>query len=355
MSQTSLTELAIVPGRMTPRERLLRALAGKEVDRVPVWFMRQAGRYLPEYRAIREEMSFEQRLASPTVAAEITLQPLRRFPLDAAIVFSDILVPLPAMGHAVRFEAGGPVVDDPVRTPGQVEALAPLRPERDAPFVGQALRQVRAQLPDHAVLGFAGAPFTLAAYLVEGRGSRDFAAVKGFAYQHPEAWRLLQDKLADAVADHLAFQVAAGADAVQLFDSWADILGPREYAELALPGVQRVVRRFKEASAAPLVFFARGSSHLLPLLGKTGADTYSVDWRVDLADVRRHYPGKSLQGNLDPTLLFAPPGTVRSETLRTLEQLGGQGHVFNLGHGILPRTPLESVQAMVEMVTTWTP
>ncbi|HEX2065800.1 MAG TPA: uroporphyrinogen decarboxylase [Candidatus Thermoplasmatota archaeon] len=355
MSTASLAAVAAAAGGMRPRERLLRALAGKEVDRVPVWFMRQAGRYLPEYRALREGLPFERRMADPTVAAEVTLQPLRRFPLDAAILFSDILAPLPAMGHAVRFEAGGPVVEDPVRTPAQAEGLRALRPERDLAFVGQALGQVRAALPDHAVLGFAGAPFTLASYLVEGRGSRDFAATKAFAYGHPEAWRLLTGKLADAVADHLAFQARAGADAVQLFDSWADILSPRDYAALALPGVQRAVRRFREQAAAPLLFFARGSSHLLPLLGRTGADAYSVDWRVDLSDVRRLHPGKALQGNLDPTLLLAPVGTVRAETARTLEQLGGDGHVFNLGHGILPQTPIEAVQAMVETVVAWRP
>lgn len=350
---TQQSAVAASPGRFTSRERMLRALAGKDVDRPPIWLMRQAGRYLPEYRAVAEEVPFEARLQDPELAAKITLQPLHRFPLDAAILFSDILVLLGHMGHPARFGTGGPRIDDPVRTPEQVEALRPPRPEEAFPYVADALRLVRAALPEHALLGFAGAPFTLAAYLVEGGGSKEFAETKRFAYRHPEAWETLLGTLADVAGDHLASQVRAGADAVQLFDTWAEVLAPREYEALALPGVQRAVRRFKEKANAPLIYFARGTPQLLPCLGLTGADAYSVDWRVDLADVRAHYPKKTLQGNLDPTLLFAPPERVAGETRRILDALHGEAHVFNLGHGILPLTPLESVQAMVEAVTSW--
>jgi uroporphyrinogen decarboxylase len=343
------------PGHFTGRERMLRALAGKEVDRPPIWFMRQAGRYLPEYRAIRQEVPFEARLQDPALATKITLQPLQRFPLDAAILFSDILVPFTALGHPARFGSEGPRLASPLRTPEQVEAIDPAPPEQAYPYVTQALRQVRAALPDQAVLGFAGAPFTLAAYLIEGGGSKEFVETKSFAYRHPEAWDALLGKLADVVGDHLASQAAAGADAVQLFDTWAELLGPDEYERLALPWVQRAIKRCKDASSTPTIFFARGTAHLLPLLGATGADAYSVDWRVALPAVRDHYPGKPLQGNLDPTLLFAPPQVVARQTRRVLDSLRGEAHVFNLGHGILPTTPLESVYAMVEAVTSWKP
>lgn len=347
--------VALRAGSLTGRGRMLRALAGKEVDRPPIWFMRQAGRYLPEYRAIREEVPFEARLQDPALAAKITLQPLQRFPLDAAILFSDILVPFSALGHPARFGAEGPTVADPVRTPEQVDAMEAAPPGKAYPYVAEALRLVRGALPEHAVLGFAGAPFTLAAYLIEGGGSKEFAATKRFAYRHPDAWNALLGKLSDVVGDHLASQARAGADAVQLFDTWAEVLGPDEYELLALPWVQRAIRRSKQDSNTPTIYFARGTPHLLPFLGATGADAFSVDWRVALADVRARYPGKPLQGNLDPTLLFAPPETVTQQTRRILDSLRGEGHVFNLGHGILPDTPLESVQAMVEAVTSWTP
>ncbi len=354
MSET-VQAYAQVPGTMTGRERMQRALAGKDVDRPPIWFMRQAGRYLPEYRAIRAEVPFEARLQDPAMAADITLQPLRRFPLDAAVLFSDIMVPFTGMGHPAVFGPEGPRIANSVRTPGQVDALPIPDPSKSFPYVADALRKVRQAIPDHAVLGFVGAPFTLAAYLIEGGGSKEFAHTKTFAYHHPEAWRILTDKLADTVANHLASQAAAGADAVQLFDTWAEVLGPREYRSLALPGIQRAIRRFKEKSSVPVIYFARGSPHLLPILGEVGADCLSVDWRVSLSDVRAMYPDTPLQGNMDPTILFAPPDVVAAEARRVLAELGGEAHVFNLGHGILPGAPLEGVQAMVEAVTSWRP
>ena len=340
---------------MTPRERFQRAARGERVDRPPVWLMRQAGRYLPEYREVRGALTFEERATRPDVAAELTLQPLRRFPLDAAILFSDILVPLAGMGRPARFPGeGGPVVDDPVRAPEDVDALRVADTARDAPFVLDSLQRVRKEIPDRALLGFAGAPFTLAAYLVEGGGSKGFQETKRFCYHHPDAWRRLMALCADTAAGHLRAQLEAGCDAVQLFDTWAEALSPQEYERFALPYVRRVFDALRDVDA-PLVYFARGTPHLLPFLPRTGATAWSVDWRVPLEEVRRRHPRVPLQGNLDPTLLFAPQETLRQETTRMLEALGGQAHVANLGHGILPGTPVEGVGTFVETVTGWTP
>lgn len=340
---------------MTPRERFLRAARGEPVDRPPVWLMRQAGRYLPEYREVRGALTFEERVARPNVAADLTLQPLRRFPLDAAVLFSDILVPLAGMGRPARFPGeGGPVVDRPVRTPDDVQGLRVADAARDSPYVLDAIQRVRKEIPDRALLGFAGAPFTLAAYLVEGGGSKGFQETKRFCYHHPDAWHRLMALCADTAAAHLRAQVEAGCDAVQLFDTWAEALAPPEYERLALPYVQRVFHALRDLDA-PRVYFARGTPHLLPFLPGTGATAWSVDWRVDLADVRRAHPRVPLQGNLDPTLLFAPPDHLRRETTRMLESLGGEAHVANLGHGILPGTPVEGVRVFVETVTRWSP
>ena len=340
---------------MTPRERFLRAVRGKDVDRPPVWLMRQAGRYLPEYRELRGQMTFEERVSTPDVAAEITLQPLRRFPLDAAILFSDILVPLEGMGRPARFPGGGgPVVDRPVRTPEDVGSLRQPDPEEDSPYVGRTLDLLRPQLPDHALLGFAGAPFTLAAYLIEGGGSKGFQETKRFCYHHPEAWDRLMTLCARTAAAHLRMQARHGCDALQLFDTWAEHLAPEEYERLALPYVRQVFDALRDLDA-PRIYFARGTPHLLPHLPETGADAWSVDWRVPLEEVRARHPGVPLQGNLDPTLLFAPPELLRRETTWMLEALQGQAHVANLGHGILPGTPIEGVRTFVETVVGWKP
>ena len=340
---------------LKPRERFLRAATGKDVDRPPVWLMRQAGRYLPEYREIRGALSFEERVSRPDVAAELTLQPLRRFPLDAAIIFSDILVPLTGMGRPARFPGeGGPVVDDPIRTPEDVASLRLADPDKDSPYVAESLRLVREKTPDHALLGFAGAPFTLAAYLIEGGGSKGFQQTKRFCYQHPDAWEKLLDLCARTAVAHLKAQVRAGCDAVQVFDTWAEQLAPEEYERLVLPHVQTVFKGLRD-EGVPLIYFARGTPHLLPHLPKTGATVWSVDWRTPLEDVRQRFPGVPLQGNLDPTLLFAPRETLVQETRWMLESLGGEGHVANLGHGILPGTPVEGVQAFIDTVVGWSP
>lgn len=336
---------------LTPRERFLRACEGKDIDRPPVWLMRQAGRYLPEYRELREATTFEKRLTSADLATEITLQPLRRFPLDAAIVFSDILVPLTGMGRPARFDEHGPHVDRPVRTPADVESLGTPECARDSPYLLDTLRRVRKELPDHALLGFAGAPFTLAAYLIEGGSSKGFQETKRFAYQHPDAWHRLLDHCARAAAEHLRAQLEAGCDAVQLFDTWAETLAPSEYEQLVLPHVRTVFRALP--AEATSIYFARGTPQLHPYLRETGARAWSTDWRVPLETMRALYPGVPLQGNLDPTLLFAPPALLVEETRAMLDALGGEAHIANLGHGILPGTPLESVGTFVKTVTEW--
>ncbi len=338
---------------MNGRDLLLAALAGESVDRPPAWFMRQAGRYLPEYRALRARHTFEEACETPEIAAEITLQPVRRFDLDAAILFSDILVPCAGMGRPVRFPGeGGPRVDRPVRTARDVESLVVPDARATAGFVAEAIRRVRAAAPDKALLGFAGAPFTLASYLVEGGAPDPFAETKRLAYREPLAWERLLDVCADTIAGHLAMQLDAGADAVQIFDTWAEALAPDEFAAWEAPRLRRVVDRLRPLGK-PVILFARGTAHLLPHLGAVGASAISVDWRVDLRDARRVLPpGVALQGNLDPTRLLAPPARVAAETRRVLDagRAAGGGHVFNLGHGALPSTPIESVEAMVRTV-----
>jgi uroporphyrinogen decarboxylase len=335
-------------------ERFRATLGGKHVDRPPVWFLRQAGRYLPEYRAVRESYSFEEMLAKPDVATEVTLQPLRRFDLDCAIIFSDILVPLAGMGRPARFTEAGPVIDDPVRTPEAVASLRVPDPQKDMPFVAETLRRVVQAAPEKAVLGFTAAPFTLASYLIEGRSSKEFAATKNFARAHPDAWDSLLGEVRRTLERSVAYQFEAGAHAVQLFDTWAEFLSPADYARWALPAVRDLVRHVHRPGR-PILYFTRGSAGLLRHLGSVGADAYSVDWRVDLRDVRGAVgPAAAIQGNLDPTVLLAPPKVAEEETRAVLrEGAEARHHIFNLGHGILPATPPETVAAVAQTVKAW--
>lgn len=337
---------------MTPRERFVAAASGKAVDRPPVWLMRQAGRYLPEYRTVKGATTFEERVSHPDVAAELTLQPMRRFPLDAAVIFSDILVPLAGMGRPAIIGPEGPIIASPVRTPEDVWSLTMASTFEDSPFVVEAIQKVRQALPDHAVVGFAGAPFTLAAYLIEGRATRSFEETKKFCYHHPQAWDVLLRLCAGTAGAHLRAQVEAGCDAVQLFDTWAEALAPDEYVRLALPHAQRALRAVR-GKGAPTIYYARGTSHLLPAITGTGASVLSVDWRVPLARVREFHPGLPIQGNLDPTTLLASPEFVEERTTAMLHAVGPDGYIANLGHGILPSTPVESVGAFVRTVTQW--
>ena len=329
-------------------DRLLRALRREPVDRTPVWFMRQAGRYLPEYRALRKDRDILEAVRRPDVAVEVTLQPLRRMPLDAAIVFADIMVPVQAVGVVVRIAPGvGPVVEDPIRDAAGVERLRPLEPETDEPHALEAIRLLRKEL-SVPLIGFAGAPFTLASYLVEGGPSRDHARTKAMMVEAPVAWASLMDALAGIARAHLLAQVEAGAQAVQLFDSWAGALGPDDYEASVLPWSRRVL----EDLPVPSIHFGVGTGELLGPMGDAGADAIGVDWRVPLDRAwERIGHDRAIQGNLDPAICTASWDAVEPAAARVLERAAARdGHVFNLGHGVLPNTPVENLQRLVDLV-----
>ena len=332
---------------------LLAACRRQPVERVPIWLMRQAGRYLPEYRALRARHGMLDIIGSPELAARVTLQPLRRFDLDAAIIFADILPPLMGMGLEVAFGNGtSPAIHNPIRAPADIAALQVPDPHRHVAATLRALELVRAELPPAvALVGFAGAPFTLATYAVEGGTSRQFTLTKRLMFEQPAAWHLLMDKLARMVSGYLAAQAAAGAQVLQLFDSWAGALAAADYREYVLPYVQQVCDGVRSAGA-PLIYFSTGTGGLLELLAGLRCEALSVDWRVDLAAVRRLLPGRmALQGNLEPALLFAPPAVLERRTGAVLAAAGNDpGYIFNLGHGILPQTPPDAVARLVEIV-----
>jgi uroporphyrinogen decarboxylase len=308
--------------------------------------MRQAGRYLPEYRAVRSRVSFLDLCRDPDLGLEVTLQPVDRFGLDGAIVFSDILTVLEALGCEVVFDPA-PKLTAPIRTAADAAALR--RPDvADALAVApEVIRRWRRARPDVPILGFAGAPFTLLCYLVEGRGSKDWVHVKRMLYEAPALAERLLDLLADVVGDHLQNQVDAGAAAVQLFDTWAGALSPADFRRWALPASRRALAR---VTGAPRIFYTKDTAPFLPWIPEIGADVVGLDWRVDLATARQALGDTPVQGNLDPVRLFAPPDDIRQEVRRILAAGGPRGHIFNLGHGILPETPLAGVEAMVETV-----
>lgn len=330
------------------RPLLLRTLAGEAVERLPVWVMRQAGRYLPEYREVRSKHSFLDVCRSPELACEVTLQPLRRFGFDAAILFSDIMMPLESMGIDLAFSPG-PVIAKPVRHEQDVARLRVVPSDEIAPYVRDTIKALRKELRV-PLIGFAGAPLTLAAYLVEGKGSKDFATLRAFLYSQPKAADVLMHKLAEQMLAYLRMQVKAGAQAVQLFDSWAGLLDEATYRRFALPAVKHVMNGLQDAGV-PRIYFAQNAAALLDAVREVPAEALGVDWRQPLAEVDRRVGGRYvLQGNLDPALLFASPDVVRAATRQVKAQLHGRRHVFNLGHGILPATPIASVEAMLEEV-----
>ncbi len=337
------------PASLTKRERFLRACRGEPCDRPPVWFMRQAGRYLPEYRAVRERVDFLTLCKTPELAAEVTFQPLRRFGFDAAILFADILLVPEAMGLRLSFGPGeGPRFADPIRARADVARLKRIDPERDTGFVPAAVRAIRGGLPDReALIGFAGAPFTLACYMIEGEGSSAFPRARVLMHEDPQAWDELMRRLADAVADYLLAQIAAGADAVQLFDTWAGLLDGPTYAARVAPYVRALVERLASAGA-PQIYFAAGGGHLLPAVAQLGVEVVGIDWRTPLAQARRELPaGTAVQGNLDPLLLLAPEAAAVGRAREILAEGDAEpGHIFNLGHGIVPGTPPERVAAV---------
>jgi uroporphyrinogen decarboxylase len=333
---------------ITPKELFLRACRSEPVPRVPVWIMRQAGRYLPEYRVLREKHTFLEVAKTPALAAEVSLQPYRRLGVDAVIVFSDILIVAEAMGAGIELGDAGPVVHSPLRTAAQVEALTLFDPEDETAFVGHTIRQlVRALGPDVPVLGFAAAPWTLACYMVQGGSREGFPAVKRLLLSEPKVLRALLQRIARATAAYLKAQVAAGAAAVQLFDTWAGELDAAAYREFELPATQLLISELG-AGTAPVILFSKNSTHLFDLLPRTGANVLSVDWRADLRALRdRVGPQIALQGNVDPCVLLGPECAIAHAAYNAVQQTGGRGHILNLGHGILPDTMVERAQAFV--------
>ncbi len=335
---------------MNDAPRFLRACRRQEVDRPPVWFMRQAGRYLPEYRKVRQRAGdFLTLCRTPELAAEVTLQPVRRFGLDAAIVFSDILTPLVPMGIELAFTPA-PHIANPIRTPGDVDRLRPSDPWAGTEFLDETLERVREALePGTALIGFCGAPWTLASYLVEGSTSRSFTKVKAFAHSEPEAFDRLTATLADAMADYLASQVAHGAQAVQIFDSWIGALDAEDARRWGLAPARRLLKRL-EGLGVPRIYFPNGGGHLLHDLADFPCEVLSLDWRIDLGRAARALPGHALQGNLDPGLLMAPPEVIRRRTRSMLASAPRRGYIANLGHGITPEVPIAGVEAFVRTV-----
>jgi uroporphyrinogen decarboxylase len=333
-------------------DRFLRACRRQAVDRTPVWLMRQAGRYMPEYRALRTRHSLLELCRTPELALQVTLQPLA-LGVDAAILFSDLLLPLTPMGVNFDFVAGeGPQIENPVRTRADIDALRRFEPREGLGYVLDAIRIIRRELDGTVpLIGFAGAPFTLASYAIEGGHSSSFALTKTLMYTDPESWHRLAGLLADVVLDYLRAQVEAGVQALQVFDSWVGALDEDDYRELVLPHVSRVFAGLA-GSGVPLIHFGTGTGHLLALQRQAGGDVIGIDWRTPLDEGwRRLGDGVAVQGNLDPTALFAPRERLLAKADDVLARAGGRpGHIFNLGHGVLPGTPVENVRALIEHV-----
>ncbi len=355
------------PGKSVPRQsnpsettsvheesRFLRACRREEVDATPVWFMRQAGRYLPEYRAIRARVGMLEAISTPDIACAITLQPIEAFELDAAIIFADILTPLIGMGLRLDFVAGdGPRIENPIRAAHDVDRLGTPPAAEALPSTLEAIRLVAAALASRQIplIGFAGAPFTLASYAIEGGGSRTYELTKGFMYAEPAAWARLMERLATVTADYLVQQARAGASALQLFDSWVGALSPLDYARYVAPYTARVIQGARGAGV-PLIYFSTGTAGLLGEIAGLGSEVVGVDWRIGLdAAWRQLGYDRAIQGNLDPVVLMAPWREVRRHADAILAQAGGRpGHIFNLGHGILPATPVETVRRLAAYV-----
>ena len=331
-------------------DRLLRTLRGAPTDRRPIWVMRQAGRYLPEYRALRERYRFEDLAGNAALAAEVTLQPLARFPLDAAIIFADLMSPVGALGLSVRFDPG-PVLARPVRTAADVDALLDPAPGTIAPEVIEALALVKRELGGRAaLLGFAGAPWSLAAYLVQGRGQPGFPALRALAASDAGLVHALLERLTTLAIDYVTAQVRAGADAVQLFDTWAGVLSLEQWTLLVRPHLLRFLDGTR-GLGAPRILFVQDAPHLVDAYASLPAEALAVDWREDLGALRaRLGPERALQGNLDPAILLAGPEPTRVAARALLARVPARGHIVNLGHGILPETPIDSVHALIDVV-----
>jgi len=332
--------------------RFLRAANRQPVDATPVWFMRQAGRYMPEYRAIREKYSLLEICYHPELAAEVTLQPVRALGVDAAILFADILLPAIPLGVGLEFAKGeGPILKNPVRTLTDVQNLKPVNPEMDLGFVMEALKILSGELKGTPLIGFCGAPFTVASYIVEGGSSREFLKTKTMMYSDPQTWHALMDKLSMVLTDYLLAQIRAGAQAVQVFDSWVGSLSPADYVEFAQPYSRRILQAAQE-TGVPVIHFGTGTTTLLPAMKAAGGTVLGVDWRLPLDDGWNLLSQEvAIQGNLDPAILFAPLPEIKKRVEDILRRAGGRpGHIFNLGHGILQNTPVDNVKAVVDIV-----
>jgi uroporphyrinogen decarboxylase len=337
---------------MSGATRLVRACLRKPVDRTPVWFLRQAGRYMPEYQAVRKHHSLIEICKQPALAAEVTITAAEKLDVDAAIIFADLLLPFESMGLDFEFQAGeGPVIHSPVRT---TEDVAHLRTDRasELSYVAEAIERVVAHFKNRlGIIGFCGAPFTLASYMIEGGGSRNYVHTKTLMYRQPSAWHTLLEKLATVLRKFARQQVEAGADVIQIFDSWAGALSIEDYREFVLPITKSLVRDV-QSLGVPVIYFGVDTASLLPAMRETGADVLGLDWRTPLGKAWRELDYScAVQGNLDPITLFAEPDLIRNRVRHILDQVAGRpGHIFNLGHGIVPETPVENVQAVVKFV-----
>ena len=347
----------LAPEPNSSATRFVRACLRQPVDRTPVWFLRQAGRYMREYMDVRRHHSLLEICKSPDLAAEVTITAAEKLDVDAAIIFADLLLPLECMGLGFEFQAGeGPVIHKPVRSAADVDALVTTRAGQLS-YVGEAIRKVVAHFHDRiGIIGFCGAPFTLASYMIEGGGSRNYVETKQLMYRQPDAWRKLLDKLIVVLREFAAQQVAAGADVIQIFDSWAGALAVPDYRDFVLDATRTLVREV-QSLGVPVIYFGVDTACLLPSMRETGADVLGLDWRTPLDQAWRGLDyACAVQGNLDPITLFADPELIRNRVHGILDQAGGRaGHIFNLGHGIVPGTPVENVQAVVQFVREYAP
>ncbi len=338
---------------MNSREVFISSLMGRKTPYTPIWLMRQAGRYLPEYRALREKYTFLEMCRISEVAAEVTLQPLRRFPLDAAILFSDILIPLPPMGIELDFfESKGPVIQNPVRSREDIEKLRVIDAKEDTAFVAEAIKIIKEELKgERALIGFSGAPFTLASYAVEGGHSKDYLKVKQLMWNEPDAFHMLLDKITDTVIDYLSLQIEAGVDAIQVFDSWIGALAPYDFQEYAYPYLEKIFNGLKKYGV-PMIYFGTMTSGFFNIIRNLPSHAVGIDWRIRISQAWEIIgPEKAVQGNLDPMVLYAERDVISKHAEAILSEVGNRpGHVFNLGHGITPKTPIESVQFLVDFV-----
>jgi uroporphyrinogen decarboxylase len=334
------------------RDRLVRALRGEETDATPIWLMRQAGRHLPGYRKLRESHPLLEIARDPTLAAEVTLEPVRRYDVDAGVVFADISLPFLGLGVPFSIDPGlGPVVPHPIRTRADVDALTEFDARASVPFVGRAIERFLELETERPIVGFAGGPFTLAAYLIEGGSSRDYVETKRLLYSDPATFDRLIDRLSAMTVDYLRLQAESGAAALQLFDTWVGAVTPDVFERHLLGPLTRIFDELRR-TRRPTIYFSTGSSHLVELLARTGADALGVDWREPLGRVRQRIgPRMALQGNLDPGALLGTSESLRREARRVLDEVpGGRSHVFNLGHGVLPATDPDRVRELVEYV-----